>query len=88
MNLLGETSGSARNSIVDFAAALGFARHRGDTGVVLGVENDALHGFDRIDREGTIRGLVGKHDGVGTLDDSGGDVGDFGAGRLGIIYHG
>ena len=50
-------------------------------GVALDLGGDAVHGLDRFDRIGAGGRLRRQHDGVGALEDGGGDVGDFGAGR-------
>ena len=49
--------------------------------VVLHFLGDAVHRRHRFDRILAGRGFRRQHDGVGAVEDRGGDVGDFGAGR-------
>ena len=88
IDFFSEASGSGGNGAIDIAGARFFTRNGSDARVILGVENDFFHLFDGFDWVRTIGGFVGKHDDVSALDDSGGNVGNFGPGRLGRINHG
>ena len=85
----GETSGSTRDCIVDFGFFANWVMSDGsDAGMILGIEDNFLHGLDGLERVFAVCGFVGKHDGIGALDDSSSNVGYFGTGRLRIINHG
>ena len=56
-------------------------------GILLHLVGDAVHHFDRFDRELADSAFAGEHDGVCAIEHGGGDVGDFGARRHGRLRH-
>lgn len=85
VDFFGEPGGGSGNGAID--AAIFFLGNGGNARMILGIENDLFHFFDGFDWIRTVGGFIGKHDDVGALDDGGGDVGDFGAGRFWGVHH-